>query len=212
MTLPRKTLLVYGYIREIKSIFVNNGIVPNEIINLCQMFFITSNKIFFQLREYQSVHILDMSTNEMSKLFDKCHYMSNVPPPPMKVACYIKNISQYLNMSNLQIKAMGMDPNKAYDGIVGIKYNIPQHIRSIKQPRDRMLQNYKYPLILFFESNKIDDAVIYFHTCISSIPCHNFHQSIFCGERHGIIYESNGALYQCKLQDIAFDAIDSDTY
>ena len=58
------------------------------------------------------------------------------------------------------------------------------------------------PAILLFESKKIDNDSIEYHKCSTTLKLHEFSQFIFCGKEYGIIYETDGELYQCKLKQI----------
>ena len=71
-------------------------------------------------------------------------------------------------------------------------------------------------LILLFESNSIDDTTIWnCQEITSSTRCRLVSKGYFsraflnCGDKHGVIYESNGDLYQLRSKDdlILFDQI-----
>ena len=187
----RKRILLDGFIREIKSILTKDTIIPNEIIILCSLFLSFAQKIFIHVdnRESLSLHVLDLELKTISKLIpnNPSNLFLEFPNPH----CYIPNISQYLKKSS----ANNSNLPKSFDGIItSDSYSVNSDSQGIN--------------ILTFESDHADNDTIKYYKDSSQSKCDLFEQLIFCGKDHGIIYELNGCLYQCKLQQIDLRAVD----
>ena len=201
-----RSLLLNGYVREIKLLLADQTIIPHEIISLCSLFYASSRKIFVQLMKDDSLNIFDLESKTMSKLMEHKPMESSISKhkSQTKGFVYIENISRYLPMKNINQSSMDIDPNKSYHGIICIDKKEVQ----LSHRRSSFLHYAPYPSILLIESNKINDKAVYYHKFVTNsrfdVAYNVVASYIFCGKDHGIICSSQKELYQCKLQNIDF--------
>ena len=211
-----RTLLLDGFIREIKSLLVKDIIIPQEIVILCSLFFVSSRKIFFHLiNKGISLRILDLHSKTISKLVENEATPATSAPTNFcgtEGFCYIQNISRYIKITNKTM--MDLNPNESYDGIICVDQfsaesnSLWDYQNSWWSPYLHGFVEKSYPSIILFESNKIDEDTINYCKFTSSVPFRFVDRFLFCGEQHGIIYERNRELYQCKFEDIDLEAMD----
>ena len=128
MTATRKTLLVIGFIKELKQYLSKKTIIPDEIIQLCKLFFIIRSKVFIhQCLNYQhSLYSYDLESKQIST-FVSCD--NTKIPSSADISCYIPNISRIFPVKNSNNSSL--DPNKTYDGFIGTtNYRDPYYTAS----------------------------------------------------------------------------------
>ena len=136
--------------------------------------------IFLFEENKSQFYIINNGYNNYSKFVPQMNNNSYLLRP----FCYIPNISSSIKF------------NKNYDSIICLS----QH------------RSYNYPTLLLFETNgiKLNNNNIKCNSYISTIEIsqrnslynRSPNQFLFCGNKHGIIYEDDRILYQLKLKDI----------
>eukprot|EP01084_Bolivina_argentea_P249061 416786_1 len=185
----QRDMVVTGFIRELKSLWTINVIIPEDIIELCILFFERTRKKFVYFQDGWPVsvsYIVDIEQNHISNMFEysPSNTLNNIN---FSRFCYIENISQYLNTINTK---------KLYHGIIGIESHFQK-------------KSIAYPVIFVYESNTKDNNTIKYFQYISS-EVNNFvgGKLLFCGKHNGIIYEKLRDLYQFKLANLDLDKKD----
>ena len=208
----RKELIVFGYIRENESILKKNKMIPVAIKQICLLFYNVCLKVF--MFEVEDTMMQNISNTKLSVLNIKQNKMSNLIPykpnsnlhdinqPEInnKPLCYVPNI-----LSSTSISSECNEKKITYDGILSV------HTQGTMM--DIMINNNdkasKVVNIILFESNKIENDTINYHSYTSTIPLtthknyfDRVNQFLYCDKKHGVIYEYEGNLYQLNLKDI----------
>ena len=204
MSNSQRNLLLNGYIREIKELLSKDTIIPTDIIKICSLFFMFSQKVFMHADDkikssggtVRNLHVLDLQSKTVSKLVEHKKSQLFSTYHPSNSHCYIPNIGQYLDLQNNRLFfTVKIDPKKSYDAIICAEdRDINQSFQKTNKQR--------CPSLLLFESKKIDNNAIEYYKCSSTFIFDEFAQLICCGKQYGVIYERNGALYQCGIKRI----------
>eukprot|EP01084_Bolivina_argentea_P122313 216744_1 len=186
-----KELLIHGYVRLNK-----HKTIPLEIIEICRSFYSISLKIFtfgsgFSMSSgVWNFFISHLNSKNGTTLINrKCKTLEKVTCKVQRPWCYIPNISTSINNIN-------MCRNKCFDGIIGSYYT--------SQPHNI------YPTLLLFEANKIkmqNDIVEYnaYNSSQTMPQVESFNPQgcmLYCGDKHGVIYQDECIMYQLKLNEI----------
>eukprot|EP01084_Bolivina_argentea_P184270 317838_1 len=197
MSTQNSMLIVYGYIRGIQHI---NKLAPSDIIQLCCLFWSTPLEFFifstthtsnFALiytpsDEKRSLRLFNIDSQKITNFIGPS---VNTMSPPF---CYIENISL---TSNLKSYAK----NSTYHAIIGLNdssFYADKYLTVCLYPNYNNLDNndIKYE---YFESSEALN--------IYEESYKHMHQFLYCGKKHGIIYEYDNYLYQLKLQNMDFE-------
>ena len=180
MSQSKEEYLVHGYIRSIQKLLSQDIIIPIDIISLCLLFW-NKSSTFIVIKKDETLNILHSNSKHYCKIkCDKHTFFSFSPSPPL---CYIPNIYP--------------------------------SAKSTKQCDAILCNNIFY----LFPSNSINDDEIACNE-ISNIntmaiergrysykATKDLTRYLYCGNKHGIIHEHNGGLYQLKIaQTITKDA------
>ena len=100
--------MVDGYIRGLKQLLSDDTIIPNDVIALCQLFFITNNKLFIHVLDTDAfkghTYLLDVETKQIFKLKSiECDKGQDNVISSNHSFCHIQNINAN---------------SKAYDGLI----------------------------------------------------------------------------------------------
>eukprot|EP01084_Bolivina_argentea_P239659 402771_1 len=180
----KEQLLVNGFIRDIDSSSFIDKFIATSVIQICYAFYFVPFQLFLYQKNKSNIFITNMKIKSISNLM-KLSLSKNIP---LSCWCYIPMISNSVTISNITC----MDKNKCYDGIIGISECGPS-----------------YPFITLFESNYTYTQCKN-HTFIANqyVPTYSIKKYIenypllYCGNKHGIIYEHNSILYQLNLFEI----------
>ena len=191
----KKAILVDGYIRELKQLLSDDTIIPNDIIALCQLFFINTNKLLIHVihREGWKAHSYLLHV-ESKQIFELKSIESDKGQHKV----------MFLDQSFRHIQNINVN-NKSYDGIIckeiiyAINTNVPPI--DIKLYKGPALENQgRYLAVWLLEHDKSLQTIKY-HKLLSDSPL-NLPSSSHCmsAEKNEIILASKGELYQLRIQ------------
>lgn len=174
----KKVKLIYGYIREIQSLWINHTIIPDDIYNLCLQFYqIKLNIILWVSTDIISrkMGMLDMET--ASSMNINLDIFSKSVDRQIHTLCYIPNISNK-TLTN----------NQTLSGIFAIE---KENNWAIEPP---------YPCLILFDESEDEIAAKYEYKSTKEIP--RPHQLLYSEIKNNIMYERDGKIYNLNLNEI----------